>query len=67
MTAIEQANELTRQAIGILIAERERIDELLAQLGHGEIKSPAVKRGRPAKVRPLLFSAQSDTTQPASI
>jgi hypothetical protein len=46
MTAIEKALELQNQAIAILLAERELIDEHLAQLGHGQGK----KRGRPAKV-----------------
>jgi len=40
MTAIEQAEQLRLQAIEILTAERGRIDEQLAQLGHGQEKSP---------------------------
>lgn len=66
MTAIEQAQALQTQAIEILIAERDRIDAHLVQLGYGEIKSPAVKRGRPAKVRPLSSSVHSDTIPPIS-
>ena len=66
MTAIEQAQNLQQQAIAILLAEREQIDQHLVQLGHGDKKSPASKRGRPAKVRPLLSSVPNDTTQPIS-
>jgi hypothetical protein len=47
MTAIEQANTLTQQAIAILLAEREQIDAHLSQLGYGQEKT--VKRGRPRK------------------
>jgi hypothetical protein len=50
MTAIEQAQELQRQAVEILIAERGRIDDQLAQLGHGQEKAPSgKKRGRKPK------------------
>jgi len=48
MTAIEQATELQKQAIAILLAEREQIDQHLAQLGHGQLSGK--KRGRPAKL-----------------
>jgi hypothetical protein len=48
MTAIEQALALQKQAIEILLAEREQIDAHLSQLGHGQGK----KRGRPAKSTP---------------
>jgi hypothetical protein len=50
MTAIEQAEQLRLQAIEILTAERGRIDEQLAQLGHGQEKAPTGKRrGRKPK------------------
>jgi hypothetical protein len=42
MTALEQANELQQQAIELLLAERQAIDERLAQLGQVTLK----KRGR---------------------
>ncbi len=45
MTAIEQADALQEQAITVLLAERQQIDDRLTQLGHGEGK----KRGRPRK------------------
>jgi hypothetical protein len=48
MNVIERALELRGQAIAILLAERGRIDEHLAQLGHGQM--PGKKRGRPAKL-----------------
>jgi hypothetical protein len=49
VTAIERANELTQQAIAILLAEREKIDAHLAQLGYGKDLTLGKKRGRPAK------------------
>lgn len=50
MTAIEQAEQLRRQAVEILTAERGRIDEQLAQLGYGQEKAPlGKKRGRKPK------------------
>jgi hypothetical protein len=45
MTALEQATELQAQAVQILLAEREQIDQRLAQLGYGG--APAKRRGRP--------------------
>ena len=45
MTALEQANELQQQAIELLLAERQAIDERLAQLGQVTLK----KRGRKPK------------------
>jgi hypothetical protein len=56
MTAIEQADVLTQQAIDLLLAERQRIDNRLTQLGNK--KGPAVKRGRPLKSTQPLISAQ---------
>ena len=51
MNAIDQAQALRQQAIDILLAERRRIDEELAQFGHGQIKATlGKKRGRPLKV-----------------
>jgi hypothetical protein len=50
MTALDQANVLIDQAIELLLAERQQIDERLAQLGHGDTNTaPMKKRGRPAK------------------
>jgi hypothetical protein len=61
MRALDQATELQNQAIAILLSEREAIDERLAQLGYGEIKTaPMKKRGRPPK-QPEIF-AQPYTT-----
>ena len=50
MTAIKQAHDLKQQAIDLLLNEREKIDQELQQLGHGEIKSPSKRRGRPPKI-----------------
>ena len=50
MTALEKAAELQDEAVNILLAEREQIDARLEQLGYGDNKSPAIKRGRPRKV-----------------
>jgi hypothetical protein len=62
MTAIEQADELQRQAIALLLAERQQIDDRLAQLGHGDKKSPVARRGRPPKQPETSF--HSETAQP---
>ena len=51
MNALEQADALQQQAIALLLAERQQIDDRLSQLGHGEIKTTlSKKRGRPAKL-----------------
>ena len=50
MTALEKAAELQDEAVNILLAERDRIDARLEQLGYGDNKSPAIKRGSPRKV-----------------
>ena len=64
MTAIEQAQALQQQAIAILLAEREAIDQQLAMLGHGQIKAPTQKRrGRPLK-QPI---SQPESSQPVLI
>jgi hypothetical protein len=47
MTAIEKAHALQQEAIAILLAERERIDSYLAQLGYGKDTVLSKKRGRP--------------------
>ncbi|HMH13488.1 MAG TPA: hypothetical protein VK578_10305 [Edaphobacter sp.] len=47
MTALEQVEQLTQQAITILLAEREQIDKRLSQLGYGQVSTPAKRRGRP--------------------
>jgi hypothetical protein len=50
MTAREHAEELRRQAIKELLAEKNAIDDQLALLGHGkETAAPPKKRGRPRK------------------
>jgi hypothetical protein len=69
MSVIQKSEELRRQAIELLITEREAIDNQLAILGHGQEKSPAgKKRGRPSNASKLqpedleLPSGRSDTT-----
>ena len=47
MTALEEASELQAKAVTILLAEREQIDQRLAQLGYGQACAPAKRRGRP--------------------
>ena len=49
MTALEQADALTAQAIALLLAERRQIDDRLVQLGYGDPKPPVARRGRPPK------------------
>jgi hypothetical protein len=65
MTAIEQADALQQQAIALLLAERQQIDERLIQLGHGDKKSPVARQGRPPKQPETSF--HSETTQPTLI
>ena len=48
MNALEQATELQHQAITLLLNERDKIDQRLAQLGNGEFQ-PKKHRGRPKK------------------
>jgi hypothetical protein len=48
MTVIEQAESLRQQAVELLLAERARIDAMLASFG--DKKVPVVKRGRPPKL-----------------
>ena len=62
MTALEQVEQLTRQAVAILLTERDAIDARLQQLGHNKT-APMKKRGRPCK-EAISLSAQPDTTQP---
>jgi hypothetical protein len=50
MTALEQVEQLTQQAITILLTERDAIDARLLQLGHNKTALPLKKRGRPAKI-----------------
>ena len=47
MTIIEQAEELRQKAIGLLLAEQEKITAQLAQLGYGQ-ETMKKKRGRPS-------------------
>jgi hypothetical protein len=63
MTALEQADALQQQAIDLLLAERQQIDDRLAQLGHGDKKGPVARRGRPPKQPETSF--QSETVSPA--
>jgi len=50
MTPREQAEELKRQAIDLLLKEREAIDAELKILGYGQEKAaPQKRRGRPPK------------------
>ena len=63
MTALEQVEQLTQQAVAILLAEREAIDARLAQLGHGDgqIKK---RRGRPPLPKALsLAGAVNEQTE----
>ena len=48
MNALEQAADLQQQAITLLLNERDKIDQRLAQLGNGEFH-PKKHRGRPKK------------------
>jgi hypothetical protein len=65
MTALEQVEQLTQQAMNILLAEREQIDARLAQLGYGNNKTaPMKKRGRPTK-EAISLSARPDTKEQA--
>jgi hypothetical protein len=71
MNAIEQAEDLRRQAIAILVKERDEIDTGLAQLGHGQEKAPlGKKRGRKPKIQAEalgLPASHSETREPAEI
>ncbi len=49
MNALEQATELQHQAITLLLNERDKIDQRLAQLGNGELHTKK-HRGRPKKI-----------------
>ena len=60
MDAIQQAQQLQAQAIAILLAERERIDAHLAQLGYGKESALSKKRGRPRSIEPVGNSGLSD-------
>lgn len=61
MNAIEQADQLQQQAVELLLAERQRIDDRLAQL-QGTKKDPdAKRRGRPSKQQ---LSFRPDTNRP---
>jgi hypothetical protein len=57
MTILEKAEGLRQEAILLLLDERKRIDESLAQLGYE--KAPLKKRGRPPK-----SEAQVEDPQP---
>jgi hypothetical protein len=61
MTALEQADALAQEAIELLLAERQRIDDRLAQLG--DKKSPDKRRGRPPKAKDPLTSGLLCTTE----
>ncbi len=54
MTPREQAEELKRQAIDLLLKEREAIDAELKALGYGQGNAPTPKRrGRPPRTMTL--------------
>jgi hypothetical protein len=48
------AEQIREQTLTLLLIERERINERLAELDFKERKSPAVKRGKRSK-RPSVF------------
>jgi hypothetical protein len=60
MTLLDQAEELRQKAIGLLLSEREQIDQRLNQLGYE--KAPlGKKRGRPPKsIQPDAKSIQPE-------
>ena len=49
MTALEKAEELRKQAISVLLEERQAIDEQLKLLGNEDEKTHVKRRGRPRK------------------
>jgi hypothetical protein len=61
MNTIEQVASLKKQAIDLLLNEREQIDRELTSLGHGDKKDPAAlkRRGRPPK---HIFADHSNMT-----
>lgn len=67
MNTLDKAEDLRQQAIALLLDERKRIDESLAQLGHNdEQKSPGKRRGRPPKRQeedPAPSADHSEMTQ----
>jgi hypothetical protein len=63
MDTLEQVADLKRQAVELLLAERERIDAELAIFT--DKKDPSVKRrGRPPRL-PEQVSSPTETTLPA--
>jgi hypothetical protein len=64
MNAIEQADALQQQAIELLLAERERIDQRLAQLKKDPIS--VKKRGRPAKSSQLFQPDTTESSEPSA-
>jgi hypothetical protein len=62
MTTLEKVEDLRQQAIGLLLSEREQIDQRLNQLGHGQQKAaPSKRRGRPPKsIQPDAKSIQPE-------
>lgn len=67
MDVIEQVALLKAQAIELLIAERHRIDAVLASLQPGQEKAPAKRRGRPPRpISDQLYTTQSALTSPLS-
>ena len=65
MTAREQADELKRQAIDLLLKERDAIDAELKALGYGQEKTaPQKRRGRPPK-RQLSRLISAKTSRPS--
>ena len=63
MTALEQADQLTQQAVEILLAARQEIEQRPTKLGYGEIKTASQKkRGRPCKeaISPVVLPCSSE-------
>jgi hypothetical protein len=55
MTALEQVAQLKAQAVELLIAERDRIDDELAILQVEKNAPTQKRRGRPAKSEPSVL------------
>jgi hypothetical protein len=77
MTALEQAEQLRKQAIDLLLAERNLIDEKLAALSYDSVapREPKARKqttcgqcgqaGHTARTCPLLQHRRSDLSGPA--
>jgi len=74
MNALEQVNQLKQQGIGLLLNEREQIDQELSKLGYGQEEAPLkIKRGRKPKITqpevevPQPLSFRSDMKAPVAL